>query len=470
MRGSLRVRAGRGRGVGQAGVREGASPRRPRATSGCASILRWSSGGAGASRPPSPTPPTRWSRRSPARPPPCLGSTAPLEGVTYGSDMRLLVNVGGMPDGALRPRGRPRLPPAGRVGRRRRGRPCRADADRRRHAILRCRQRRRRCGSEAREHACATGIVLRHTRAGGRRGRPGRCSTRRRPPEPASRAAASSRSRPACRDPRIDARPRNTWVVDAPGGEPRRVRLRLLGSSRRRARASPSCTPTTAAAAWATPCSTRSRRRAAELAAAAPADVDAAPSRLVRRDQGRGVARSLLEHGFRAVRRVVSDAARPRRRPAAAGAAAGRHRGAQIRRSAATRPSSTRPSEEAFAEHFLYEPSTLDQWRAHTLEHPRFDPSLWLVAWDGRGGGGGGADASRTRTRPTSTRSPCAARWRGRGLGLALLTRAFGLAHVRGLRKVRLGVDAQNPTGALAVYLKAGMHVERREEVYAKDL
>lgn len=126
-------------------------------------------------------------------------------------------------------------------------------------------------------------------------------------------------------------------------------------------------------------------------------------------------------------------------------------------------------SEEAFREHFLFEPLTLDQWRAYTLEHPLFDRSVWLVAWDGGEVAGevmAFVDETEAYVDSLSVRRP----WRGAGLGLALLTRAFGLAHERGIRKVRLGVDAQNPTGAIALYLKVGMRVERREEVFAKDL
>jgi mycothiol synthase len=125
--------------------------------------------------------------------------------------------------------------------------------------------------------------------------------------------------------------------------------------------------------------------------------------------------------------------------------------------------------EEAFADHFLHDPSTLEEWMLHSVELRGFDPSLWLVAWDGD------EVAGEVLTLVFDTEayvdSLCVRpRWRGRGLALALLTRAFGVAVTRGQQKVRLGVDAQNPTGALALYLKAGMRIERREEVYAKDL
>lgn len=56
------------------------------------------------------------------------------------------------------------------------------------------------------------------------------------------------------------------------------------------------------------------------------------------------------------------------------------------------------------------------------------------------------------------------------GLGLALLLHAFGEFFRRGYRKVSLGVDAQNITGALRLYEKAGMHVIRQMDMYEKEI
>lgn len=58
--------------------------------------------------------------------------------------------------------------------------------------------------------------------------------------------------------------------------------------------------------------------------------------------------------------------------------------------------------------------------------------------------------------------------WRARGLGLALLLDVLRLLAARGYAFVRLFVDAQNASGALGLYLKAGMRVERRFEVFEK--
>jgi mycothiol synthase len=60
--------------------------------------------------------------------------------------------------------------------------------------------------------------------------------------------------------------------------------------------------------------------------------------------------------------------------------------------------------------------------------------------------------------------------WRKRGLGLALLRHSFNEFYRRGIRKVGLGVDAQNLTGALRLYENAGMHVHQAFDQYEKEL
>jgi ribosomal protein S18 acetylase RimI-like enzyme len=59
---------------------------------------------------------------------------------------------------------------------------------------------------------------------------------------------------------------------------------------------------------------------------------------------------------------------------------------------------------------------------------------------------------------------------RRRGLGLALLRHAFGVFHRRGRPSVGLAVDAVNTAGANRVYERAGMHVERRYDRYARPM
>jgi mycothiol synthase len=57
-------------------------------------------------------------------------------------------------------------------------------------------------------------------------------------------------------------------------------------------------------------------------------------------------------------------------------------------------------------------------------------------------------------------------RWRGRGIAKALLRRAFAGLAKRGHHEVRLGVDAQNPTGAVALYESVGMTPYRSYDTF----
>ena len=57
---------------------------------------------------------------------------------------------------------------------------------------------------------------------------------------------------------------------------------------------------------------------------------------------------------------------------------------------------------------------------------------------------------------------------RGRGIAPALLHRSFAAFAARGLRRVRLNVDAQNVTGATAVYERVGMRVVNRWELWER--
>lgn len=258
----------------------------------------------------------------------------------------------------------------------------------------------------------------------------------------------------------------NTWVVEAPGGALAGFASLSWGASAQ-GTAEPHVHPAHSGRGIGGALLDTIEARAVELAAGAPADV--VPRLHVWCPEARARRRAeLLARGFVAVRmsclmRLDLGDALP--------APAALPDGIELRRFVVGRDEVAvhDATEEAFSGHFLFDSSTVKQWRADSLDHSRFDPSLWLVAWHGDQVAGETltfVDEHEAYVDSLSVRRS----WRGRGLGLALLTRAFGLAHERGLRKVRLGVDAQNPTGALALYLKAGMRVERREEVYAKEL
>lgn len=125
--------------------------------------------------------------------------------------------------------------------------------------------------------------------------------------------------------------------------------------------------------------------------------------------------------------------------------------------------------EEAFSDHWGHMPTSFESWAHWSIDRPSFDPTLWFLAFDGdvlagislcryeNEDGWVGALAVR---RP----------YRRLGLGMALLQHSFGEFYRRGTRKVGLGVDAQNLTGATRLYQRAGMHIARQADSYEKEL
>ena len=117
-----------------------------------------------------------------------------------------------------------------------------------------------------------------------------------------------------------------------------------------------------------------------------------------------------------------------------------------------------------------YAELTHDDWLAFMTDHEEFDPELWfLVERDG-------------------VLVACALHWRagdakgwvkdivvhenerGRGLGRALLEHGFREYRARGVDRVGLKVDVNNPTGAIRLYERVGFAVDRRYVVWEKAL
>ena len=126
--------------------------------------------------------------------------------------------------------------------------------------------------------------------------------------------------------------------------------------------------------------------------------------------------------------------------------------------------------DEAFTDHWEHQPSTFDEWWERQTARPDHDPSLWFLVRDGddvaaatrndperSGGGWIGAIGVRRA-------------WRGRGLAKALLIHSFREFHRRGQRRVGLGVDSENPTGATKLYESVGMAVDSEEVVWEKKV
>jgi mycothiol synthase len=126
--------------------------------------------------------------------------------------------------------------------------------------------------------------------------------------------------------------------------------------------------------------------------------------------------------------------------------------------------------EESFAREWTHQPETLAEWSERKFSDPRFDPGLWLVARAGDGVCGVALSTPGQFEMGFVNALGVRNAWRRRGLGLALLLGAFGLFWERGERRVGLGVDSDNPTGAKRLYERAGMHAAWRADVYEKAL
>lgn len=120
---------------------------------------------------------------------------------------------------------------------------------------------------------------------------------------------------------------------------------------------------------------------------------------------------------------------------------------------------------ESFAGQPQHHEVSPSNFREFWLKSRGVDTTLWTLAWDADEPAGfvlafpertGEPELGWVATlgvRPT---------WRRRGLGEALLRTAFAGLYDRGLRRVGLGVDADNVTGAVRLYERVGMRVVRR--------
>ena len=128
---------------------------------------------------------------------------------------------------------------------------------------------------------------------------------------------------------------------------------------------------------------------------------------------------------------------------------------------------------EAFTDDPNHHHVSRANFREFFLKSRAVDLALWTLAWDGRELAGfvlsypeHGGDTSLGWVGTLGVLSA----WRRRGLGSALLASAFLDLYDRGLRRVGLGVDAENVTGALRLYERAGMYVVRRFDTWVLAL
>ena len=134
---------------------------------------------------------------------------------------------------------------------------------------------------------------------------------------------------------------------------------------------------------------------------------------------------------------------------------------------------------ESFRDHFGFVEPPFEEgfarFKHFVLDDKSFDPTMLFLAIDERSAEIAGFNISQEHSFDDPDKGWVATlgvrrAWRKRGIGLALLRHSFNEFYRRGLRKVGLGVDAQNLTGALRLYESAGMHVQQAYDQYEKEL
>jgi ribosomal protein S18 acetylase RimI-like enzyme len=131
---------------------------------------------------------------------------------------------------------------------------------------------------------------------------------------------------------------------------------------------------------------------------------------------------------------------------------------------------------EAFRDHWGHVEGTEEIYQ-RWVSDPMQDPTLWKVAWDGDEVAGMVLNTLFKEeneklgvkwgyTDPICVRRP----WRRRGLARALILESLQMWKDMGFEHAALGVDTQNPSGALKLYEDAGYQVDERWIVYRKPM
>lgn len=132
--------------------------------------------------------------------------------------------------------------------------------------------------------------------------------------------------------------------------------------------------------------------------------------------------------------------------------------------------------EEAFVDHWGFSARNEEDYQ-QWLKNPEFDPTLWMVAWEGDQVAGASINVASSGeneklgrnwawTEPLGVRRP----WRKRGLGKALLLASQHEMKSRGIQAAALEVDTENTSNALHLYESCGYKTVRRWDLYRKQL
>ena len=133
-------------------------------------------------------------------------------------------------------------------------------------------------------------------------------------------------------------------------------------------------------------------------------------------------------------------------------------------------------AEEAFQDHWGHVPATDSEYQGWT-KSPEFQPERWKVAWDNGQVAGmvlnfindkenERFNRKRGHTEDISVRRP----WRRRGLAQSLLAQSLQMLKDEGMEEAALGVDTDNPSGALVLYENLGFQNIKLWMAYRKPM
>ncbi len=133
---------------------------------------------------------------------------------------------------------------------------------------------------------------------------------------------------------------------------------------------------------------------------------------------------------------------------------------------------------EAFRDHWGETERTLEDYQRWLSDTREFQPAIWKVAWDTATNEVAGmvlgyiiAEQNTQFHRLRGwTENICVRRpYRKQGVARALMAANLRELQARGMTEAALGVDTENPTGALGVYESMGFRPVKREAVYRKN-
>lgn len=127
---------------------------------------------------------------------------------------------------------------------------------------------------------------------------------------------------------------------------------------------------------------------------------------------------------------------------------------------------------DSFADHWEFTPDPFEDWSKQVLDHPEFDPALFFLPVEGDAVAGLAFCVVRNLGKPVGWVDILGVRpaWRRRGLGLALLHHSFRELRGRGAVWAGLEVDAENLTGAVRLYERAGMSPVKQFSAYEREV